>query len=212
MPRNDSGSAAQKGEEPKAALEAPAVTEIPKETSVEEREQASAQRIADLMLLGAIEVDDTAMFERALRQRADVNTGGGRPLELAAQKESRLFLRRLVTAGADISHTVSRLNAEQSAIPRKARKQYDSYGYHYRTTYKYESKEDEARWKEIGNIVKKLKDYEKEYLKEALPLETLRLQHETLRELQELKGEILTAIHGRPLAKKKLSPPKGPKT
>lgn len=204
MPEDKSASAAQ---EPATASEAPSSFHAP-EGGPEERTEAASQRIASLMLLGAIEVEDTGMFERALRKRADVNFGGGKPLELAAQKESSLFLRRLVTAGADISHAVARLNAEQSAIPRKVKKHYDSYSYGYRTTYKYQSKEDEARWKALGATVKKLKDYEKEYLKEALPVETLRLQHETLRELQELKDEILGAIHGRPLVKNKLPPPK----
>lgn len=206
MPKDKSASAAEAAA---TAGEAPSSSPAP-ESGPEERTEAAAQRIASLMLLGAIETEDTGMFERALRKNADVNFGGGKPLELAAQKESRLFLRRLVTAGADISHALARLNAEQSAIPRKAQRRYDGYGYDYRTTYKYQSKEDQQRWKDLGNTVKKLKDYEKEYLKEALPVESLRLQHETLRELRELKDEILTAIHGRPLAKQKLPPPKPP--
>lgn len=206
MPKDDSASAAaQKAEAAKA--EAAPVTD----DGAEEREAASAQKIANLMLLGAIKVNDSGMFERALRRKADVNCDNGLPLQLAAQSENELFMRRLVTAGAVIPYAVAALKTEQAGIKRKEKRTYDRYGYRDRVTYKYESKEEELRWKEITATVKTLTAYEKSYVTDVAPVESIRLQYDMLREMQELKDEVLTAIHGRPLAKKKLPPPKGPK-
>lgn len=177
------------------------------DAGAEDRAEIPAQRRANLLLAGAIKVNDTGMFERALRARADVNCENGLPLQLAAQAENALFLRRLVTAGADIPYAVAALKKEQAAIPRKERKHYDSYSYYTRTTYTYKSKEEKQRWEQISAAIKTLGAYAKTYVTEALPLESVRVQHQTLIELQELKSEILTALHGKALSKKKLPPP-----
>lgn len=165
--------------------------------------RAEAQARANALLMGAITTSDTAMFERAVREKADVNFNGGLPLRTAAQNDNKLFLRLLVTQGADITHAVTELGKEQATISRK--KNYDSY--YERTTYTYKNKEDERRYKQLANTSKILSDYEKTYLTNIAPVEAARLQKQVLDELRALREEITTAIHGKAIDKPKLAAP-----
>lgn len=172
------------------------------------RADAETRRRANALLLGAIASSDTQVFEHAVRSRADVNFDGGKPLEAAAQQNSLLMLRLLVTNGADIRHAVQRLEAEQGAIPRK-QKYRDSY-YQTGSYYTYRSKEEERRWKQLNSSIKVLNDYEKTYLEKIAPLEAVRLQQETLNEMRALKEDIGHALHGKPALKPKLAAPRQP--
>lgn len=165
---------------------------------------AEAQRRANTLLLGAIAAGDAQLFEQAAREKADVNFDGGRPLQLAAEKKDFLFLRLLLTRGADVSHAVASLQAEQAGIKRK--RHFDDYD--YTTRYTFKNKAEEQRWKQIAAAVKTLGDYEKTYRDTIAPLEAVRLQQQMLDELRAVKDDITLALHGRPLQKAKLPAPR----
>ncbi len=169
--------------------------------------EAARQKRANTLLLGAITSGDAVMFEQAAREKADVNFDGGKPLQIAAQEKSPLFMRLLVTRGADISHAVSNLEKEQAGISRKQKTRNDYYDTVY---YVYKSKDEERRWKQISAAVKTLGEFEKTYLAKIAPLETVRLQQQVLDELRDLKQEITEALHGKPVGKPKLSAPSTP--
>jgi len=172
------------------------------------RAEAEMRRRANALLLGAITAGDAAMFEHAVKEKADVNFDRGKPLETAALNNSPLMLRLLVTNGADIRHAVKRMEEEQAAIPRKQRYR-DSY-YQTGAYYAYRSKEEERRWKQLNAAVKTLNEYEKVYLEKIAPLEAVRLQKQVLDELRALKEDIGVALHGKPVDKPRLGAPRYP--
>ena len=175
------------------------------EAELQARAEAAKTREANTLLLGAIAANDDAMFDKAIKDGANVNADNGKPLEHAAIAKNNLFLRKLLTRGADVSYAVAALETEQGAIPRKER--YDDY--YERRTYTYKSKEAERRYKQINAIVKTLKEYEKFYLENVAPIETVRLQQQILDHVQQLNGNVDTALNGKPVIKPKLKAPEG---
>lgn len=173
------------------------------EAELQARADAAKTREANTLLLGAIAANDDAMFDKAIRCGANVNADNGKPLEHAAIAKNNLFLRKLLTRGADVSYAVAALEAEQGAIPRKER--YDDY--YERRTYTYKSKEAERRYKQINAIVKTLHEYEKFYLENVAPIEAVRLQQQILDHVQQLNGNVDAALNGKPVYKPKLKAP-----
>lgn len=173
------------------------------EAEMQARAEAAKIREANTLLLGAIAANDDAMFDKAIKGGANVNADNGKPLEHAAIAKNNLFLRKLLTRGADVSYAVAALETEQGAIPRKER--YDDY--YERRTYTYKSKEAERRYKQINAIVKTLKEYEKFYLENVAPIETVRLQQQILDHVQQLNGNVDAALNGKPVIKPKLKAP-----
>ena len=173
------------------------------EAEAQKRMDAARLREANTLLLGAIAANDDTMFDKAISDGANVNADNGKPLEHAAIAKNNLFLRKLLTRGADIAYATAALEAEQGAIPRKER--YDDY--YERRTYTYKSKEAERRYKQINAIVKTLNEYEKFYLENVAPIETVRLQQQILDHVQQLNGNVDTALNGKPVVKPKLKAP-----
>ena len=180
------------------------MTPSPSDRELKARLQAGERQRQSTLLLGAISNNDADMFAAALKNNADVNYDGGKPLQRAMENKNFLFLRQLVTHGADIAHAVAALEDEQSGITRKAR--YDDY--YNRTTYTYKNKDEEKRYKQISSTVKALKEYEQTYLEKIAPVEAVQLQQKTLDELRELKSEIMEALHGKAVDKPRLALPK----
>jgi len=161
------------------------------------------KRLNDIFI-AAIKTGDKYTFDRALDAGADVNYAAGAPLQQAAAARNYIFLRELMTRGASAEGAIAQLENAQSGIYRKPR--LDEWG--DRTgRFSYKNKEDEHRWSEISAQVKVLKDYQKVFISDVMPLETLRLQHETLQELRALRREVTEAIHGKPMQKPKLKGP-----
>ncbi len=155
-------------------------------------------------LLTAIRTNDSRLFKRALEADADVNHAGGKPLQEAATARNFLFMKDLVVNGADIQHAVEGLKAEQAAIQRK--KKYDQWG--DSDGYTFKNKFEKARWSEISTLAKTLEDYQKKFIAEIMPMESMRLQHETLREIRAIKKELYEANHGVPVNKPRIRAPK----
>ena len=166
----------------------------------------SLERLSKLneFLITAIRTNDSRLFKRALEADADINHAGGKPLQEAAAARNFLFMKELVVSGADIPHAVEGLKAEQANIQRKRKT--DSWGDHVGYTFK--NKVEKARWGEINTLVKTLEDYQKKFIAEIMPMEQMRLQHETLREIRAIKREIYEAIHGVPVNKPRIKAPK----
>ncbi|MDF3025603.1 MAG: hypothetical protein K0R10_2964 [Alphaproteobacteria bacterium] len=173
------------------------------EAEAQARVDAAQLRQANTLLLGAIAANDDTMFDKAIRDGANVNADNGKPLEHAATVNNTLFLRKLLTRGADVSYAVAALEAEQKAIPRKER--YDDY--YERRTYTYKSKEAERRYKQINAIVKNLNEYEKFYLEKVAPIEAVRLQQQVLDNVAQLNRNVDEALHGKAVYKPKLKAP-----
>ncbi len=173
------------------------------EAEAQQRLDAAKLREANTLLLGAIAANDDTMFDKAVKDGANVNADNGKPLEHAATAKNNLFLRKLLTRGADVSYAVAALEAEQGAIPRKER--YDDY--YERRTYTYKSKEAERRYKQINTIVKTLNEYEKFYLEKVAPIEAVRLQQQVLDNVTQLNRNVDEALHGKAVYKPKLKAP-----
>ncbi len=171
----------------------------------EAQKQVDAAKLheANTLLLGAIAANDDTMFDKAIKNGANVNADNGKPLEHAATAKNNLFLRKLLTRGADVSYAIDALEAEQKAIPRKER--YDDY--YERHSYTYKSKDAERRYKAISAIVKALKEYEKIYLEKVAPIEAVRLQQQVLDNVEQLKRSVDEALHGKTVYKPKLKAP-----
>lgn len=155
------------------------------------------------IFLGAIQTADKYSFDRALEAGADVNYAGGKPLAQAAAQRNFIFMKELVVRGASFEGAIAALENEQSGISRRERT--NDWG--ERTGYSYKNKDEERRWKAINAQLRTLKDYQKVFVAEILPLETLRLQHETLLEVRALRRDVAEAIHGKPMVKPKLKAP-----
>ena len=201
------GSAERQESHPITGLFNDAMTTAEGDAPVRAQIEAERQKRANTLLLGAITAGDAAMFEQAAREKADVNFDGGKPLQIAAQEKSPLFMRLLVTRGADVAHAVSHLEKEQAGIWRKQKERDDYYSTVY---WAYKSKDDERRYKQISAAVKTLNEYEKTYIEKVAPMEAVRLQQQVLDELRGLRQEITEALHGRPVNKPKLAAPSAP--
>ncbi|HYD17452.1 MAG TPA: hypothetical protein VEF76_03110 [Patescibacteria group bacterium] len=177
----------------------------PVEREARETLDIAAQKTADTLLLGAIAANDPRMFEQAIGEGADVNANGGRPLAQAAQEKNFLFMRKLLTRGADIETAIATLETEQGGITRK--KNYDDYW--DRTTYTYKSKADERRYKQITVTMKTIRDYEKLYLEKIAPLEAVRLQQEIADDIAVVRRLTERAVTGGNVLKPKLKAPGG---
>lgn len=149
----------------------------------------------------AVLAEDLAAFRAALAEKAEVNAYGGRPLIAAATVNNQLMMKELMLHGADIAHAQNEMKKERDAIPRK--KRYDHWG---DVSYSYK-KGDRKRHADLGTYIKRLGDYQKTFIKDVAPVETVQLQFRTLQEIREMKAEMLTAIHGRPLPKQPLPAP-----
>jgi hypothetical protein len=171
--------------------------------------KAAAQPAQDLpptdtaegRLLHAILTQDLSRFRAALAEKAEVNFDGGKPLAAAAVVDNQLMMKELIIRGADIAHAQNELKKQREAIPRK--KSYDHWG---DVSYSYK-KGDRKRYTDLGTYIKRLGDYQKTFIKDVAPVESVQLQFRTLQEIQEMKAEMLTAIHGKPLAKQHLPAP-----
>lgn len=163
------------------------------------------RRLNDLFL-SAIDSGDKYVFDRALEAGADVNYARGQPLQRAAGTRNFLFMKELIIRGADAADAIGSMETEQSGIQRRQKK--DQWG-DYTGRYTYKSRQDEDRWKQLGASIKTLKDYQKTFIADVMPLESLRLQHETLQELRALKRDVAEAIHGKPMNKPRLKAPRG---
>jgi len=157
---------------------------------------------AENRLLRAIGQNDLTGFYNALAEKPELNAEDGKPLRFAAMTNNQLFMKELMLRGADIAHAVNELKRERSGITRKPN--YDRWG---DTTYTYKNKAEKKRYSEIGTETKRLEDYQKLFISTVAPVESVQIQFRTLQELQELKAEILTALHGHPLDKKALPAP-----
>lgn len=173
------------------------------EAEMQARADAAKLREANTLLLGAIAANDDTMFDKAIRDGANVNADNGKPLEHAAAAKNNLFLRKLLTRGADVAYAIAALETERNAIPRK--EHYDDY--YERRSYTYKSKEAERRYKQINTIVKTLNEYEKFYLEKVAPIEAVRLQQQILDNVQQLNSNVNDALHGKPVLKPKLKAP-----
>lgn len=156
---------------------------------------------AEGRLVCAILSEDLSAFRAALAEKAEVNADGGRPLIAAATVNNQLMMKELMLHGADISHAQNEMKKERDAIPRK--KHYDHWG---DVSYSYK-KGDRKRYNDLGTYIKRLGEYQKTFIKDVAPVEAVQLQFRTLQEIQEMKAEMLTAIHGKPLPKKPLPAP-----
>lgn len=152
-------------------------------------------------LVAAIQVEDLPAFRAALAEKADVNADGGRPLIMAATVNNQLMMKELMLHGADISHAQNEMKKERDAIPRK--KRYDHWG---DVSYTYK-KGDRKRYNDLGTFIKRLGDYQKTFIKDVAPIESVQIQFRTLQEIQEMKAEMLTALHGKPLPKPQMPAP-----
>jgi len=155
------------------------------------------------IFLSAIASGDKYSFDRALEAGADVNYAGGKPLAGAAAQRNFIFMKELVVRGASFEGAIATLETEQSGIHRRERT--NNWG--ERTGYSYKNKEEERRWKALNAQLRTLKDYQKTFVSEVLPLEALRLQHETLQEVRALRKDVAEALHGKPIVKPKLKIP-----
>ncbi|MDE1151827.1 MAG: hypothetical protein PW788_04740 [Micavibrio sp.] len=164
------------------------------------------KRLNDLFL-AAISNNDIVIFKKALDAGADVNYANGQPLQRAAQQRNFLFMKDLMVWGADVAYAAEALRREQSAIPRTRRT--NDWG--EPTGYSYKNKTDKARYGDIAATLKTLEDYQKRFISDIMPMESLRLQHESLKELRALKREMTEALHGTTLDKKRLPAPKPPR-
>jgi len=167
----------------------PALPNLPPTATPEER------------LIQAILTEDLAAFRAALGEKAEVNADGGKPLIAAASIHNQLMMKELILHGADIAHAQNELKKQRDAIPRK--KSYDHWG-DVRYSYK---RGDRKRYADLGTYIKRLGDYQKTFIQDVAPVESLQLQFRTLQEIQEMKAEMLTALHGKPLAKQHLPAP-----
>lgn len=156
---------------------------------------------AEARLVAAIDAEDLSGFRAALAEKADVNTNGGQPLSAAAAVNNQLMMKELILHGADISHAQNEMKKERDAIPRK--KRYDHWG---DVSYTYK-KGDRKRHSDLGTYIKRLGDYQKTFIKDVAPIEAVQLQFRTLQEIQEMKAEMLTALHGKPLPKPQMPAP-----
>lgn len=155
-------------------------------------------------LITAIRTNDSRLFRRALDAEADVNHAGGKPLQEAAFVRNYLFMKELMVSGADVSHAVEGLKQEQGGIQR--RKKNDQWG--DPAGYTFKNKDEKARYAVLGATMKMLDDYQKTFIKDIMPMESLRLQHETLREIRAIKKELYESIHGVPVNKPRIRAPK----
>ena len=160
-----------------------------------------APTTAENRLLIAIAGNDLPAFYTALAEKAEVNHDNGKPLAYAATIDSQLLMKELILRGADISHAVNELKKERDAIPRK--KNYDHWG---SVSYTYK-KGGRQRHADLGTYIKRLNDYQKTFIKDIAPVEAVQIQFRTLQEIQEMKAEMLDAIHGKPLQKQFMPAP-----
>jgi len=164
------------------------------------------KRLNDLFL-SAIDNDDTVIFQKAIDGGADVNYANGQPLQRAAMARNFLFLKELMVRGADVNYATEAMKREQNNIPR--RRKTNDWG--EPTGYTYRNKDEKARYTDLTAAIKTLDDYQKKFINDVMPMESLRLQHETLKEIRALRNEITTALHGKALDKKRLPAPKPPR-
>lgn len=71
---------------------------------------------ADTALLEAVTKGDIAAIAAAVAAGADVNTGTGRPLQLAAQRGDENVMKELVILGAEVTTAVRGLQAMQGVL------------------------------------------------------------------------------------------------
>ncbi len=157
---------------------------------------------AENRLLRAIGQNDLTGFYNALAEKPQVNAEDGKPLRFTAITNNQLFMKELMLRGADIAHAVNELKRERGGITRKTH--YDRWN---DTTYTYKNKAEKKRYADIGTETKHLEDYQKLFISTVAPIESVQIQLRTLQELQELKAEMLTALHGHPLDKKPMPAP-----
>ncbi|TAL33046.1 MAG: hypothetical protein EPN97_09615 [Alphaproteobacteria bacterium] len=72
---------------------------------------------ADAALMNAVATGDIPAIAAAVAGGADVNTGNGKPLQLAAHREDAEAMKELVILGAEVSIAIAGLKNEQAALP-----------------------------------------------------------------------------------------------
>lgn len=154
-------------------------------------------------LLDAIANDNHAAFYQELKQIDDINMDQGALLFAAARAQNYLFMRELVTRGADIDYCISDIRNEMAKVPRK--RYYDDYDECYYT--RYPTPQDEKRYKELSDASDMLRKYQQHYIASIAPAEIAKNQQRLLDEIQALKNEIAELRDGKPLEKSALPAP-----
>lgn len=172
-----------------------------KATNTIDPDTLPAPTTAENRLLCAIANNDLSGFYNALAEKPQVNHDNGKPLVYAAITDNQLYMKELILRGADISHAVHELKKERDAIPRTRKTDYwGDVSYSYK-------KGGRKKHADLGTYIKRLNDYQKTFIQDIAPVESVRIQFRTLQEIQEMKTEMLDAIHGKPLAKQPMPAP-----
>lgn len=154
-------------------------------------------------LFVAIRGDAHDAFYASIKQVKDLNQGGGLFLRTAALMRNKLFMKELVSHGADIPYTLDAINREMSQIPR--RRVYDDYDDDY--SIHYNNRDDEKRYRDLSNITDTLQQFQKYYTEHLAPIEIVKNQLRILDEIEQLKRDIAELRDGKPLTKIALPPP-----
>lgn len=154
-------------------------------------------------LCAAIRGDAHDAFYAAIKQIDNLNQNGGIFLRTAAQARNKLFMKELVSRGADIPYALDVISKEMSQIPRQ--RAYDEYDDDYIIRYK--NKDDERRYKNLSEISTTLQQFQKHYTEHLAAIEVVKNQLRILEEIQALKQEIADLRDGTPLSKGALPPP-----
>lgn len=155
-------------------------------------------------LFVAIRGDAHDAFYASIKQIKNLNQSGGLFLRTAALMRNQLFMKELVSHGADIAYTLEQVNSERAKIPRQ-RVYYDEYDEDY--SIRYNSREDEQRYRDLSNISDTLQQFQKHYTEHLAPIEIVRNQLRILEEIEQMKREIAELRGGKPLSKGSLPAP-----
>ncbi len=154
-------------------------------------------------LFVAIRGDAHDAFYASIKNVKDLNQSDGLFLRTAAQMRNRLFMKELVSHGADIPYALDAVSREMAQIPRQH--DYDDYGDDY--TIRYNNREDEKRYRDLKMISETLQQFQKHYTTHLAPIEIVKNQLRILDEIEQLKREIAELRDGKPLGKGALPPP-----
>lgn len=154
-------------------------------------------------LMAALRGDDHAAFYKEIKTVDDINMDDGALLQAATRAQNKLFMRELITRGADVAYCMAGIYKEIQKIPRS--RYYDEY--HEEYVNRFQNREDEKHYKELNAAVDFLRQYQRYYNESVAPAEIAKNQHLLLEEIQSLKAEIAELRDGKPLEKTALPAP-----
>lgn len=154
-------------------------------------------------LFTAIRSNAHDAFYASIKQVKDLNQNGGLFLRMAALGRNNLFMKELVSHGADIPYTLEAVSREMAKIPR--RHIHDDYDDDY--TIHYNNRDDEKRYRDLSAISETLQKFQEHYTKHLAPIEIVKNQLRILDEIAQLKAEIAELRADKPLDKGALPPP-----